>query len=443
MTADLARPPRLGDWTSFAELQRIQDAQLQRTLAAAAGSPFYRSRLGGVPTCRAELADLPVTTKHDLRAAYPFGLLAVPRSAVATYHESSGTSGEPTSSYYTADDWDDLVERFARKWVGIGPDDTLLVKTPYALMLTAHVAHAGGLARGATVVPADNRSSAMPYSRVVRLLHDLGVTLTWSLPTDVLIWAAAAVAAGHRPDADFPALRALLVAGEPLSVARRRRIEEIWHAPVVEDYGATEVGPLAGQCPEGRLHLWADRAIVEVLDPATGHISREGRGRLVVTPLYREAMPLLRYDIEDQVEVAYDDCACGWYLPTLRVYGRSRVGDPALPSNLEIEELVFGLPAEFGVLFWRARYTGPRLDVQIEVSERHGRAAARCLTRAAQFAFDRPIRVEAVPPGSLVPAAILTAQADVLKPRGLFHAGENWDAGLEYFTGPTIMVKRR
>ena len=103
------------------------------------------------------------TTKRDLRDSYPFGLLAVPRQRLATYHESSGTSGEPTASYYTEDDWADLSERYARKWIGIGPDDVFLVRTPYALMITGHLAHVAALRRGALVVPADNRSLAMPY----------------------------------------------------------------------------------------------------------------------------------------------------------------------------------------------------------------------------------------------------------------------------------------
>src|SRR6185503_19058239 len=95
---------------------------------------------------------------------------------------------------------------------------------PYALMVTGHLAHAAARRRGATVIPGDNRSLAMPLSRVVRVLHDLDVTLTWSLPTETLLWAAAARAAGYEPGRDFPALRALFVAGEPLTPARRARI---------------------------------------------------------------------------------------------------------------------------------------------------------------------------------------------------------------------------
>ncbi|GIE94616.1 AMP-binding protein [Paractinoplanes rishiriensis] len=422
--------PRLGDWGDFAELAKLQDALLPAALAAAAGSPFYRAR-GTVPATAAELAGYPLTSKADLRDAYPFGMLAVDRSRLATYHESSGSTGTPTASYYTEADWADLIDRYARMHIGIAPSDTVMVRTPYALMLTGHVAHAAARACGATVVPADNRSLATPYAKVVRLLHDLEVTLTWSLPTDALLWAAAATRAGLQPGRDFPALRALLVAGEPLSPARRARIAQVWSAPVVEEYGASETGGLAGQCPHGHLHLWADRAIFEVHDPATGRTTPDGAGELVVTPLFREAMPLLRYHLGDRVEVTYADCPCGWALPTVRVLGRPGTG--AGLTQVGLEDLVFRLPAGYGVMFWRARHTADGLHAQIEVAPEHGAAAARDLRAAVGAAHGIEARVDAVPPGTLVPDAVLTALPEVMKPRGLFTADENWDRALRYY----------
>lgn len=436
MSVDVNRRPDIGDWRSYAELTALQDAQLPRTLAAAARSPFYRRRhQRRVPTNRAELLDCPLTTKKDLREAYPFGLLAVEQRALATYHESSGTGGAPTSSYYTSEDWLDLAERYARKWVGIDASDIFLVRTPYALMITGHLAHAAARMRGATVVPADNRSLAMPYARVVRLLRDLDITLTWSLPTDPLLWAAATQAAGLRPDTDFPSLRAIFVGGEPLTPARRSRISQIWGVPVVEEYGSTETGSLAGECPDGRLHLWADRVIVEVHDPVTGITRPAGRGQLVVTPLFREAMPLLRYNVEDDVEVSYDCCGCGWPLPVVRVLGRTgagfRIGGVTVDQAV-LEELVFSLPPEYGVMFWRARAELDHLLVQLEVGDQWSAAATSALATAVGHVYDIDVLVTPLPPGGLVPRRTLTATPDVVKPRSLFGAGEDWDKALLY-----------
>lgn len=126
--------PELGDWSSPAELTQLQRAELPRVIAQAMRSPFYAARYDGraVPRDAEDFAGIELTTKQDLRDQYPFGMLAVDRRKLATYHESSGTAGDPTASYYTDDDWTDLAERYARKWVGITPSDTFLVRTPTA-----------------------------------------------------------------------------------------------------------------------------------------------------------------------------------------------------------------------------------------------------------------------------------------------------------------------
>nr|WP_042178300.1 AMP-binding protein [Kibdelosporangium sp. MJ126-NF4]CEL13098.1 Phenylacetate-coenzyme A ligase [Kibdelosporangium sp. MJ126-NF4]CTQ98785.1 Phenylacetate-coenzyme A ligase (EC 6.2.1.30) [Kibdelosporangium sp. MJ126-NF4] len=430
--------PQLGQWSGLEDLRRLQEKQLPNTIAWAARSPFYQRRLGSgaLLETAADLAALPLTTKQDLRDSYPYGLLAVPKQRLATYHESSGTVGTPTPSFYTAEDWIDLAERFARKWIGMSADDVLLVRTPYALLLTGHLAHAAGLSRGATVVPGDNRSLAMPYARVVRVMHDLGVTLTWSVPTECLLWAAAAAAAGYRPDADFPALRALFVGGEPLTAARRRRISRLWGVEVVEEYGSTETGSLAGECRYGRLHLWADRALFEVYDPHTGAVDIEGEGQLVVTPLYREAMPLLRYNLEDDVSVSYEDCECGWDLPTVRVLGRAAFGHQvggAKVTQHRLEEMVFSLPDSYGVVFWRARAEPTVLRIEIEVPGEHEAAATAELAASVRATFGVDSHITGLQPGTLVPHGALTSMPDVVKPRSLFGPDEDWGKALLYY----------
>ncbi|HXA61337.1 MAG TPA: phenylacetate--CoA ligase family protein, partial [Streptosporangiaceae bacterium] len=209
-----------------------------------------------------------------------------------------------------------------------------------------------------------------------------------------------------------------------------------WGVPVIEEYGSTETGSLAGECPEGRLHLWADRMLFEVRDPGTGRASAEGNGHLVVTPLLREAMPLVRYDLEDDVEVSYADCACGWLLPTVRVLGRSAYANQVNGRKVtqpQLEDLVFGLHQRFEVLFWRARAEPERLLIQIEVGAAFAAEATATLTAAVRAAVGVTCEVTPVPPGTLVPDRVLTGVHDVVKPRSLFGPDEDWDKALLYY----------
>ncbi|MFI7349642.1 bagremycin/ferroverdin synthetase BagE/FevW [Streptomyces sp. NPDC049936] len=416
--------PAIGDWKTFDELRALQRERIGPTLRHALHSPFYAERL----EAGQELSTVGLTGKPDLRDSYPFGMLGVPRERLASYHESSGSTGNPTPAYFTEAEWTDLADRFVRKTVPLGPQDTMLVRIPYGLVLAGHMAHWAAMRGGATVVPGDCRSLAVPYSRVVRVLRDLEVTLTWSTPSECLLWVAAAKAAGV-PVGSFTSLRALYVAGEPMSNARRRRIEEIWGVPVIEEYGCTEVGPLGSDCPYGRMHFWADRVLPEIYDPETGEIAAEGAGQLVITPLYREAMPLVRYNLEDLVELRYEDCPCGWKLPTVRVMGRLGHGYTVAGrriGQIQVEEMVYRLPASHGVLFWRARAEADRLVVEFEAPGPDGAAAAVSLAASVEAELGVPCVAGAVPEGTLVPTALLAEQLDAMKPRKLFGPDEDW-----------------
>ncbi|MDC0713627.1 AMP-binding protein [Stigmatella sp. ncwal1] len=408
--------------------------QLEEALQRARAAPLYEGRFPKTESLdRKRWEQLPLTKKDDLRAAYPFGLLAVSPDQLSTYHESSGTSGRPISSYFTEGDWEDILTRFLRNGVRLCRQDMVLIKTPYALVTTAHQMHGAARTVGATIVPADNRSANMPYSRVLRLLHDLPVTVAWCMPTEALLWAHAARKAGQNPAKDFPRLRTFLVAGEPLGAAKRARIEALWGGKrVLIDYGSTETGSLAGECERGHLHLWSDRLYFEVRDSQTGGFHQEGSGTLVVTPLFRKAMPLIRYDMEDTVELSHAPCACGSALPTVRVLGREmglvNVGARAV-SALELEEAIYADAAKTGLWFWRARVREGSLEVEIHADEDSARMRVLQALEAAVPGVR--VKVTAVAAERFVPDALLSREVPMQKPRFLFGETEDWKS-LDY-----------
>ena len=97
-------------------LDALQALQLERLKAALAHAYAHQApyrakcRAAGVhPDDLQSLADLrhfPFTEKGDLRDAYPFGMLAIPREKCVRLHASSGTTGRPTVVGYSARDID-------------------------------------------------------------------------------------------------------------------------------------------------------------------------------------------------------------------------------------------------------------------------------------------------------------------------------------------------
>lgn len=409
----------------------MQAEALSWTLEMAKRSPFYAKRLVG----NVDFPAMPLTTKGDLRNNYPYGFLAVPRREVATYHESSGTTGQPIASFLTTADWRECADRFNRGAARLGQEDWVLVKTPYSMATTAHQMHNAALVCGATVVPADNRTSMMPYPRVLHLLDSLDISVTWSLPSEPLFWAAAAWACDRVPANIGKSLRALVVAGEPLGHAKRQRISEIWGARVIEDYGSTETTSLAGECNHGVLHAWADRFLMEVYDPRTSSVSPRGTGQLVVTTLYREAMPLIRYNLEDVVELLDEPCACGWALPKIRVLGRvsDKAGNRiAVPSQTAIDEVIYRLPIEFGAMFWRGIVLDKQLRLDVETRSAVARECEYRLRVEIERDLGLPADVRAVPEGTLVSRPLLLHNTPFVKPRFLFSSLDEWERGLSY-----------
>ena len=104
-----------------AEMEEIQLARLQSTVRNVYEKvSFYRDKFDQAAIrpedikTLADLKRLPFTKKADLRAQYPFGLMAVDQKDIVRIHASSGTSGKPTVVCYTKKDidmWADLVAR--------------------------------------------------------------------------------------------------------------------------------------------------------------------------------------------------------------------------------------------------------------------------------------------------------------------------------------------
>src|SRR6185503_11724215 len=139
--------PTFGSWNSLDELDEISALRLPEVIDWARRAPFYAKHL----IAHAPIHEQPMLEKAHVRKAHPFGLLAVPLSAVATYHESSGTTGEQISACYTEQDWEETIDRRVRT-MDLKPGDWVLVKTPYALLTGSHSMQRAARRLGATVV---------------------------------------------------------------------------------------------------------------------------------------------------------------------------------------------------------------------------------------------------------------------------------------------------
>ncbi|MGD8719704.1 MAG: hypothetical protein PVH29_12895 [Candidatus Zixiibacteriota bacterium] len=108
-------------------------------------------------------------------------------------------------------------------------------------------------------------------------------------------------------------LKAAVLTAETVYDRQRSAISDFFGAPAVNEYGCGEVGIIAFECREGRMHLNADYIILEQVD-----------GVAVITDLKGFAQPLIRYRLGDLIiEDDRGPCPCGCTFPTIKaVAGR-------------------------------------------------------------------------------------------------------------------------
>jgi len=293
--------------TSKDELQSLQLERMQWTLRRAYENVrHYRTAFdeAGVhpDDCRslADLAKFPFTTKHDLRANYPFGMFAVPREEVVRIHASSGTTGKPTVVGYTQKDVDIWAEVCARSiWASGGrPGDAVHVAYGYGLFTGGLGAHYGAEKLGCTVIPVSGGMT----ERQVQLILDFEPRVIMITPSYLLVLADEFAKQGL--DARKTSLQVGIFGAEPWTPKMRGEIEQLFDMDAVDIYGLSEIiGPgVANECfrEKDGLYVWEDHFYPEVIHPETGEVLPDGeQGELVFTSLTKEAFPVIRYRTRD------------------------------------------------------------------------------------------------------------------------------------------------
>jgi phenylacetate-CoA ligase len=318
------------DWDAM-KLKLLQ-AHLQH---AYRGSPHYRASFdaaGVHPSQVSSLDDVrrfPFIDKRVLRdrqlAVPPLGdLVAVPERDVVYLSASSGSTGVPTASPFTARDFDDWIDYEARQFwsSGLRPADRYCHALNFSLFV------GGPCVLGAQKLGALSiHAGTLPSERLLLILRQFQATAIWTTPSYAWSLGETAVAEGIDPRRDL-AVRRIIVAGEPGGSIpeTRARIEDLWGASVYDYYGLSDIfGSCAGMCEQkDGLHWAEDHILVEVLDPATlGPVAEGERGELVLTTLRKSARPMIRFRTGDIVSFTSAPCHCGRTSIRMRgVHGR-------------------------------------------------------------------------------------------------------------------------
>ncbi len=370
---------------SRAEIEAIQLARLSETVTRVYEKVQpYRKKMdeaGVKPQDIRSLSDLkrlPFITKQDMRDNYPFGLFAVPKDDLVRIHASSGTTGKPTVVGYTKRDldvWTETVSRIAAMG-GATNEDVAQICFGYGMFTGALGLHYGLEKIGAAMVP----SSTGNTEKQIMFMKDFGTTLLVATPSYALRIGEVAKQMGLDPKKDLK-VKIGLLGSELLTEAMRTEMHKLWGDDmlVTSNYGMSELnGPgVSGECEYlCGMHINEDFFIPEIIDPKTGEVLPPGeKGELVITCIYKEALPLIRYRTKDITRLIYEPCKCG--RTTVRMENLDGRTDDMLkirgvnvfPS--QIEEVLLGIEEigpHYEIIVTRANHTD-KLEIRVELAE--------------------------------------------------------------------------
>lgn len=306
---------------SRAEIEALQLERLKETVARVYEKVApYRQKMEAagvtpedIQTLK-DLAKLPFITKQDMRDNYPFGLFAVPKDDLVRIHASSGTTGKPTVVGYTEKDlevWTECVSRIAAMG-GATSKDVAQICFGYGMFTGALGLHFGLENMGAALVP----SSTGNTEKQIMYMKDFGTTLLVATPSYALRIGEVARQMGIDPQRDLK-VKIGLVGSELLTEAMRSEMHKLWGEEmlVTSNYGMSELmGPgVSGECEQlCGMHVNEDFFIPEIINPITEEVLPPGeKGELVITCIYKEALPLIRYRTKDVTRLIYEPCKCG------------------------------------------------------------------------------------------------------------------------------------
>ncbi|OPX60013.1 MAG: long-chain-fatty-acid--CoA ligase [Methanobacterium sp. PtaB.Bin024] len=363
------------------EMKKLQLKRLQDTVKRAYENvPYYKKRFdeeGIKPEDIKTLDDiqkLPLTTKDDLRAAYPFGMFAVPRREIVEVHTSSGTTGKPTVSGYTREDikiWSEVMARGLTMF-GLTEDDIIQNTHGYGLFTGGFGVHYGAQNIGATVIPISTGQTR----RQIEIMKDFGTTVLIVTPSYGLYLAEVVEDEGFTKE-DL-SLKSIGFGAEMWTEEMRQELQKRFDAPAYNIYGLTEImGPgIALECSEqDGLHVMEDHFYPEIIDSETTEVLGDGeKGELVLTTLTRHGMPIIRFRTKDVTSLKSETCPCGRSHRKIdRITGRTDDmlkirGVAVFPSQIEKALLKMdGIEPHYQIIATRPQHLD-ELEVRVETS---------------------------------------------------------------------------
>jgi phenylacetate-CoA ligase len=304
---------------SRAEVQRIQKERKRAAVEQAMRSKFWKPRLEKLRIERLddpeEWRKIPILDKDTLRALndqqFYSEFCVPPADGIQEYWRSGGVTGQPLFYPRSFRDMEYGLLAFARTYdcAGAEQGERAHISFPLGIHPVGQVFARCAASRGITVNWAGSGAST-PSALQLELIQRLKPTIWLGMSSYALHLANLAEAKGI----DLGSVKRLMTSAEPVSQAKRDKIERSWGGRLTDTFGMTEAGMMGAEDKPGEgFRIWTDMYFIEVLDPKSLEPVKEGEtGSLVVTALWsNNVTPFLRWSSGDLVSYSEADDGVG------------------------------------------------------------------------------------------------------------------------------------
>ncbi|OPY70337.1 MAG: Phenylacetate-coenzyme A ligase [Syntrophorhabdaceae bacterium PtaU1.Bin034] len=408
------------------ELEKLQLKHFRKQMKyVMEKSPFYRKKFtaaGVTPDDIKTMDDVrrvPFTTKQELlksQEEHPiFGDFPCIRPEQATrVFQTSGTTGKPLKIPLSKKDWfKTYYEQFSYYLCGYGINrkDVAFFPFTYGTFIAWWGVQAVMEQHGITIVPGGGQTSDARVKSIV----DWEATVVCGTPTYIIYLGELAKKLGI--DLPNSKVRVVITAGEPGAqvAATKHLVESLYGAKNYDDIGSTEISNFGFECVVQKgTHMVESMFLPESLDTETLKPVTEGEvGELVLSNLFCESAPLLRYMTKDLVRFNYRKCDCGRTFLRMDggVLGRADDmftfgGVNIFPSA--VENFIRGIPSfsnEYQLVI-PEQGSGKRMIIRVEpangdMSDQQMRNAIKELSDSIVYNIKITADIQLVAPGTL------------------------------------------
>lgn len=306
------------DFTRDNERSPIILARLNVILKEALKSPYYQEKYKGLKfpvTSLNDFANLPSLEKSDVaHMSAHHSNQAFTKSANNCYvFSAGGTTGLKKYVLYSHSEFKRSAEIFGKGFraLGINENNTVANLFPAGAFYTGFMAINQGLEEtGCHIL---SMTGNLPYAEILEHIQTFKPDTLFSLPSLFIPLAQYA----EKEDIKLN-IKNIVYAAEHLTTEAKSYLKKVFHAEHIKSFGyaAVEIGPIGFQCEHcGDSEFHVEEEWV--------HLETDATGEAVVTCLYKELQPIIRYKIGDYIQFTNSPCACGRHAKKFKLLGRT------------------------------------------------------------------------------------------------------------------------